>query len=67
VSSDFSPVREGEQLDTQALAAFLTGKLEGVESGLTLRQFPVSHSNVTCLLKELAGRVAKSLCLWLRR
>ena len=53
--SDFAPVREGEQIDTQALAAYLRGKLEGVESGLTIRQFPGGHSNLTYLL-ETGGR-----------
>jgi aminoglycoside phosphotransferase (APT) family kinase protein len=50
-----APVREGEQIDVQALAAYLRGKLEGVESGLTLRQFPGGHSNLTYLL-EAGGR-----------
>jgi len=53
--SDFAPVREGEQIDTQALAAYLRGKLEGVEAGLTVRQFPGGHSNLTYLL-EAGGR-----------
>ena len=53
--SDFAPVREGEQIDTQALKAYLRGKLEGVESGLTIRQFPGGHSNLTYLL-ETGGR-----------
>jgi aminoglycoside phosphotransferase (APT) family kinase protein len=48
---EFGPVREGEQIDAQALAAYLHGKLEGVESGLTLRQFPGGHSNLTYLLE----------------
>ncbi len=38
--SDFAPVREGEQIDAQALAAYLRGKLEGAEGGLAVRQFP---------------------------
>jgi len=50
-----TPVREGEQIDTQALAGYLRGKLEGVESGLTVRQFPGGHSNLTYLL-ETGGR-----------
>src|ERR1019366_6441109 len=52
---DFAPVREGEQIDAQALAAYLRGKLEGVEAGLTVRQFPGGHSNLTYLL-EAGGR-----------
>jgi len=47
---DFAPVREGEQIEVQALAAYLRGKLEGVEAGLTVRQFPGGHSNLTYLL-----------------
>jgi aminoglycoside phosphotransferase (APT) family kinase protein len=53
--SDFAPVREGEQIDAQALAAYLRGKLEGVEAELTVRQFPGGHSNLTYLL-EAGGR-----------
>jgi len=34
---DFAPVRDEEQIDTHALAAYLRGKLEGVEAGLTVR------------------------------
>jgi aminoglycoside phosphotransferase (APT) family kinase protein len=48
--SDFAPVREGEQIDAQALAAYLEGKLPGVQAGLTVRQFPGGHSNLTYLL-----------------
>jgi len=47
---DFTPVREGEQIDTEALAGYLRGRLPGVESGLTVRQFPGGHSNLTYLL-----------------
>lgn len=53
--SDFAPVREGEQIDAAALAAYLRGKLEGVEAGLVVRQFPGGHSNLTYLL-EAGGR-----------
>src|SRR5580692_4312178 len=49
--SDFAPVREGEQIDAQALAAYLEGKLPGVQAGLTVRQFPGGHSNLTYLLE----------------
>jgi len=55
MSPDAAPVREGEQIDAQALAAYLRGKLDGVESGLTVRQFPGGHSNLTYLL-ETGGR-----------
>ena len=53
--SDFAPMREGEQIDAQALAAYLRGKLAGAEAGLTVRQFPGGHSNLTYLL-EAGGR-----------
>jgi aminoglycoside phosphotransferase (APT) family kinase protein len=49
--SDFAPVREGEQIDTQSLAAYLEGKLAGVQGGLAVRQFPGGHSNLTYLLE----------------
>jgi aminoglycoside phosphotransferase (APT) family kinase protein len=52
---DAAPVREGEQIDAEALAAYLRGKLEGVERGLTVSQFPGGHSNLTYLL-ETGGR-----------
>jgi len=55
MSPDFAPVREGEQIDTQALAGYLRDRLEGVESGVTVRQFPGGHSNLTYLL-EAGGR-----------
>jgi aminoglycoside phosphotransferase (APT) family kinase protein len=51
MSPDFAPIREGEQIDTQALAGYLRGKLEGVEHGLAVRQFPGGHSNLTYLLQ----------------
>lgn len=52
---DFAPVREGEQIDTQALAAYLRGRLDGADSGVAVRQFPGGHSNLTYLL-EAGGR-----------
>ncbi len=52
---DAAPVREGEQIDAEALAIYLRGKLEGAERGLTVRQFPGGHSNLTYLL-EAGGR-----------
>jgi aminoglycoside phosphotransferase (APT) family kinase protein len=55
MSPDFAPVREGEQIDTEALAGYLRGRLDGADSGLTVRQFPGGHSNLTYLL-EAGGR-----------
>ena len=51
VSPESAPIREGEQIDAATLAGYLRGKLEGVESGLTVRQFPGGHSNLTYLLE----------------
>jgi len=42
---DTAPVREGEALDTKALASYL-----GVD-GLTVEQFPGGHSNLTYLVR----------------
>jgi aminoglycoside phosphotransferase (APT) family kinase protein len=49
--TDFAAVREGEQIETTALAAYLRGRLAGAESGITVRQFPGGHSNLTYLLQ----------------
>jgi aminoglycoside phosphotransferase (APT) family kinase protein len=49
--TDFAAVREGEQIETTALAAYLRGRLPGAESGITVRQFPGGHSNLTYLLQ----------------
>jgi len=51
MSPELAAVREGEQIDAVALAAYLYGKLEGVENGVTVRQFPGGHSNLTYLLE----------------
>jgi len=48
---DVAPVREGEQIDAAALARYLRGKLPGIESGITVRQFPGGHSNLTYLVE----------------
>ncbi len=47
---DTAAVRAGEELNQQALASYLHGKLEGVEH-LTIEQFPGGHSNLTYLLR----------------
>src|SRR5215467_4793085 len=44
-------VRKGEELDTVALAEYLTGKIEGAERGIEFEQFPGGHSNLTYLLR----------------
>ena len=48
---DTARVRAGEELDVAALAGFLRGKIEGVDRGLAVEQFPSGHSNLTYLLR----------------
>ena len=52
---DTAPVRKGEELDRTQLAAYLSGKLEGVEHGIEIEQFPGGHSNLTYCL-TIAGK-----------
>lgn len=49
--SDTAAVRAGEELNVESLRAYLLGKLEGVESGLWIEQFPGGHSNLTYLVR----------------
>lgn len=49
--SDAASVRPGEEIDAAALAEYLPGKVEGAEAGVTVRQFPNGHSNLTYLLQ----------------
>ena len=46
-----SAVRPGEEIDAAALAAWLKGKLLGIEGPVTVEQFPGGHSNLTYLLR----------------
>jgi len=55
MAAEFIPEREGEHLDSAALASYLRGKVEGIDAGLTVRQFPGGHSNLTYLL-DAGGR-----------
>lgn len=48
---DTAPVRSGEELNVAALADFLCGKMQGVDRGITVEQFPSGHSNLTYLLR----------------
>ncbi|HEV8310310.1 MAG TPA: phosphotransferase family protein [Methylomirabilota bacterium] len=48
---DTAPVRADEELDREALAPYLRGRLAGSEAPLCLRQFPGGHSNLTYLLR----------------
>jgi aminoglycoside phosphotransferase (APT) family kinase protein len=48
-----APVRQGEELDADRLAAFLHQRVAGlkVEAALTIEQFPGGHSNLTYLVR----------------
>jgi aminoglycoside phosphotransferase (APT) family kinase protein len=48
--SDTIAVRVREELPVGVLAEYLHGKLESVETGLTVQQFAEGHSNLTYLL-----------------
>jgi aminoglycoside phosphotransferase (APT) family kinase protein len=45
------PVREGEQLDTSKLLAYLRGKMPGLDGMVEVEQFPAGFSNLTYLLR----------------
>jgi aminoglycoside phosphotransferase (APT) family kinase protein len=49
--SDTAPVRPGEELDVGALAAYLTGVVDGADDGIDVTQFPSGHSNLTYLVR----------------
>jgi aminoglycoside phosphotransferase (APT) family kinase protein len=44
-------VRPGEEIDAAALAAWLKGRLLGIEGPVSVEQFPGGHSNLTYLLR----------------
>ena len=46
-----TPVREGEDLDVEALTGYLAGRLPGFARPLSVRQFPAGFSNLTYLLE----------------
>ena len=48
---DTAPVRPGEELDRAKLAAYLEGKIPGVDGGIEIEQFPGGHSNLTYCLR----------------
>jgi len=62
VPPDTSAVRRGEGLDVSALADYLRGKIEGVERGISVEQFPGGHSNLTYLLKIAPSSTDTSGC-----
>jgi aminoglycoside phosphotransferase (APT) family kinase protein len=55
VRSDTAPVRSGEELNLDALRAYLSGRIDGDPSTLRITQFPNGHSNLVYLV-ETAGR-----------
>jgi aminoglycoside phosphotransferase (APT) family kinase protein len=46
-----APVREGEELDTEALSRFLREALPGLAGPLTVEQYPAGYSNLTYLVR----------------
>lgn len=48
---DTMSIRPGEEIDTQRLAEYLRTRVEGVEGGIAVEQFPSGHSNLTYLLR----------------
>lgn len=44
------PVRNDERFDTAAVAAYLSGRIEGADDTLHVRQFSGGHANLTYLL-----------------
>jgi aminoglycoside phosphotransferase (APT) family kinase protein len=51
VRPETNPVRAGEELNLASLAAWLRGRIAGVEQGITVEQFPSGHSNLTYLVR----------------
>jgi len=51
MTADSAAIRPGEELDLSRLRNYLRGRLDGVEDGIVLEQFPGGHSNLTYLLK----------------
>lgn len=49
--SDAAAVRQGEEFNTEVLAAYLRGKIAHSEQPLAVEQFPSGHSNLTYLLR----------------
>jgi len=51
LTCEAAPVRTGEELNVDSLTDYLRGRIEGVEGGITVKQFPSGHSNLTYLLR----------------
>jgi aminoglycoside phosphotransferase (APT) family kinase protein len=50
--TDTDSVRSGEELNIESLASYLQGKVDGIESGIVVSQFPKGHSNLTYSLRS---------------
>lgn len=57
-----APVRAGEELNVDSLTEYLRGRIEGVDGGIAVEQFPGGHSNLTYLL-----RTTKNNCEYVLR
>ena len=55
-ADEIIPVRSAHRFDEEALAQYLTNKLEGFAGKLTVKQFGQGQSNPTFLLSDTAGR-----------
>ena len=51
MTTETAPVRTGEELNLCLLADYLRGRIEGIQGGITVEQFPSGHSNLTYLLR----------------
>ncbi|AKU98800.1 putative aminoglycoside phosphotransferase [Labilithrix luteola] len=56
VTGHVTNVRSAHRFDEAALARWLTGRLEGAERGVTIRQFEGGQSNPTFLIETDKGR-----------
>jgi aminoglycoside phosphotransferase (APT) family kinase protein len=56
VTGELTDVRAAHRFDEAALARWLSGRLEGAEMGVRVRQFEGGHSNPTFLLETERGR-----------
>ena len=55
MTCETAPVRAGEELNVDSLTDYLRGRIDGVEGGITVEQFPGGHSNLTYLLRTNEG------------
>lgn len=51
MARETAPVRIGEELNIDSLTEYLRSRIDDVESGITVEQFPSGHSNLTYLLR----------------